>query len=67
MFCVVMSLDCVILKVLNACVPTCQWKGVSWVFQQLRKYRLRPNGASYGLAMEVSFLNSTDVEILFYE
>ncbi|KAI3451917.1 hypothetical protein Pfo_008582 [Paulownia fortunei] len=39
--------------VLNACVPTCQWKGVSWVFQQLRKNGLRPNGASYGLAMEV--------------
>ncbi|XP_051126933.1 pentatricopeptide repeat-containing protein At5g67570, chloroplastic isoform X2 [Andrographis paniculata] len=39
--------------VLNACVSTCQWKGVSWVFQELRKYGLRPNGASYGLAMEV--------------
>ncbi|XP_047962879.1 pentatricopeptide repeat-containing protein At5g67570, chloroplastic [Salvia hispanica] len=39
--------------VLNACVPTCQWKGVSWVFQQLRRNGLRPNGASYGLAMEV--------------
>ncbi|KAL8476921.1 hypothetical protein ACS0TY_029282 [Phlomoides rotata] len=39
--------------VLNACVQTCQWKGVSWVFQQLRKNSLRPNGASYGLAMEV--------------
>ncbi|PIN13844.1 hypothetical protein CDL12_13539 [Handroanthus impetiginosus] len=39
--------------VLNACVSTCQWKGVSWVFQQLRKNGLRPNGASYGLAMEV--------------
>ncbi|KAL2499587.1 Pentatricopeptide repeat-containing protein [Abeliophyllum distichum] len=39
--------------VLNACVPTCQWKGVSWVFEQLRKNGLRPNGATYGLAMEV--------------
>ncbi|KAG6398188.1 hypothetical protein SASPL_139643 [Salvia splendens] len=27
--------------------------GVSWVFQQLRRNGLRPNGASYGLAMEV--------------
>ncbi|KAK6125328.1 hypothetical protein DH2020_040944 [Rehmannia glutinosa] len=40
-------------SVLNACVQTCQWKGVSWVFQQMRKNGLRPNGASYGLAMEV--------------
>ncbi|KAK6125263.1 hypothetical protein DH2020_041007 [Rehmannia glutinosa] len=39
-------------SVLNACVQTCQWKGVSWVFQQMRKNGLRPNGASYGLAME---------------
>ncbi|GER30982.1 pentatricopeptide repeat-containing protein [Striga asiatica] len=39
--------------ILNACVQKCQWKGVSWVFQQLRKNGLRPNGASYGLAMEV--------------
>ncbi|KAK6151145.1 hypothetical protein DH2020_016077 [Rehmannia glutinosa] len=42
-----------LLNVLNACVQTCQWKGVSWVFQQMRKNGLRPNGASYGLAMEV--------------
>ncbi|XVE82943.1 hypothetical protein DITRI_Ditri16bG0045700 [Diplodiscus trichospermus] len=39
--------------VLNACVPLHQWKGVSWVFKQLRKSGLRPNGATYGLAMEV--------------
>ncbi|XAR51373.1 hypothetical protein NMG60_11005985 [Bertholletia excelsa] len=39
--------------VLNACVPTRQWKGVSWVFEQLRKNGLKPNGATYGLAMEV--------------
>ncbi|WJZ91842.1 hypothetical protein VitviT2T_010884 [Vitis vinifera] len=39
--------------VLNACVPTQQWKGVSWVFKQLRKCSLKPNGATYGLAMEV--------------
>ncbi|KAG5528425.1 hypothetical protein RHGRI_029189 [Rhododendron griersonianum] len=39
--------------VLNACVPSRQWKGVSWVFVQLRKNGLRPNGATYGLAMEV--------------
>ncbi|GAV83520.1 PPR domain-containing protein/PPR_3 domain-containing protein [Cephalotus follicularis] len=39
--------------VLNACVPCHQWKGVSWVFEQLRKGGLRPNGATYGLAMEV--------------
>eukprot|EP00261_Vitis_vinifera_P017522 XP_010647242.1 PREDICTED: pentatricopeptide repeat-containing protein At5g67570, chloroplastic [Vitis vinifera] len=40
-------------QVLNACVPTQQWKGVSWVFKQLRKCSLKPNGATYGLAMEV--------------
>lgn len=39
--------------VLNACVPSKQWKGVSWVFQQMRKSSLKPNGATYGLAMEV--------------
>ncbi|XP_027347685.1 pentatricopeptide repeat-containing protein At5g67570, chloroplastic [Abrus precatorius] len=39
--------------VLNACVPSKQWKGVSWVFKQLRKNGLQPNGATYGLAMEV--------------
>lgn len=38
---------------LNACVPSKQWKGVSWVFKQLRKSGLKPNGATYGLAMEV--------------
>lgn len=50
----VLQPDIVIFNaVLNACVPTRQWKGVSWVFEQLRKNGLRPNGASYGLAMEV--------------
>ncbi|XP_011012061.1 PREDICTED: pentatricopeptide repeat-containing protein At5g67570, chloroplastic isoform X1 [Populus euphratica] len=39
--------------ILNACVPSQQWKGVSWVFQQLRRCGLKPNGATYGLAMEV--------------
>ncbi|KAK7330949.1 hypothetical protein VNO77_25156 [Canavalia gladiata] len=39
--------------VLNACIPSKQWKGVSWVFRQLKKSRLKPNGATYGLAMEV--------------
>ncbi|XP_039032040.1 pentatricopeptide repeat-containing protein At5g67570, chloroplastic isoform X2 [Hibiscus syriacus] len=39
--------------VLNACVSLHQWKGVLWAFEQLRKSGLRPNGATYGLAMEV--------------
>ncbi|KAJ7952750.1 Pentatricopeptide repeat [Quillaja saponaria] len=39
--------------VLNACVPSKQWKSVAWVFKQLRKSGLKPNGATYGLAMEV--------------
>ncbi|KAF2295572.1 hypothetical protein GH714_033221 [Hevea brasiliensis] len=42
-----------LMRVLNACVPSQQWKGVSWVFEQLRKSGLKPNGATYGLAMEV--------------
>ncbi|KAG5241031.1 pentatricopeptide repeat-containing protein [Salix suchowensis] len=37
----------------ECCVPSQQWKGVSWVFQQLRRSGLKPNGATYGLAMEV--------------
>lgn len=40
-------------QILNACVPSRQWKAVSWVFIELRKLGLRPNGATYGLAMEV--------------
>ncbi|CAI0406374.1 unnamed protein product [Linum tenue] len=40
-------------RVLNACIPSQQWKGASWVFEQLRKGGLKPNGATYGLAMEV--------------
>ncbi|XP_070052052.1 pentatricopeptide repeat-containing protein At5g67570, chloroplastic isoform X2 [Nicotiana tomentosiformis] len=39
--------------VLNACVPSRQWRGVFWAFEQLRKNGLKPNGPSYGLAMEV--------------
>ncbi|XP_062101800.1 pentatricopeptide repeat-containing protein At5g67570, chloroplastic isoform X2 [Humulus lupulus] len=39
--------------VLNACVPSQQWKAVSWVFSEIRKSGLKPNGATYGLAMEV--------------
>ncbi|PON66774.1 Tetratricopeptide-like helical domain containing protein [Parasponia andersonii] len=39
--------------VLNACGPSHQWKAVSWVFNQLRKSGLKPNGATYGLSMEV--------------
>ncbi|XP_054809240.1 pentatricopeptide repeat-containing protein At5g67570, chloroplastic [Prosopis cineraria] len=39
--------------ILNACVSSKQWEGVSWVFKQLRKGGLKPNGATYGLAMEV--------------
>ncbi|KAK9902602.1 hypothetical protein M0R45_001535 [Rubus argutus] len=40
-------------KILNACVKSRQWKSVSWVFNQLRKSGLKPNGATYGLVMEV--------------
>ncbi|XP_057529009.1 pentatricopeptide repeat-containing protein At5g67570, chloroplastic [Amaranthus tricolor] len=45
-------------SVLNACVPSNQWKGVSWVFEQLRKSGLRANSATYGLAMEVMLKSS---------
>lgn len=44
------------MQVLNACVQSRQWKGVYWVFKQLRKSSLKPNGATYGLAMEVSLM-----------
>ncbi|KAJ1253740.1 hypothetical protein BS78_K200800 [Paspalum vaginatum] len=40
-------------SVLNACVLSGQWKGVFWVFQQMRISGLPPTGATYGLAMEV--------------
>lgn len=39
--------------ILNACVASRQWKGVSWVFEEMRKGGLKPNGATFGLAMEV--------------
>ncbi|KAL7607437.1 hypothetical protein Lser_V15G19982 [Lactuca serriola] len=39
--------------VLNACTLSGEWKGVSWVFEELRKSGLKPSGATYGLAMEV--------------
>ncbi|KAL6227507.1 hypothetical protein ACLB2K_001464 [Fragaria x ananassa] len=38
--------------ILNACVQSHQWKSVYWVFNQLRKSGLKPNGATHGLAME---------------
>ncbi|KAL5202325.1 hypothetical protein ABZP36_013277 [Zizania latifolia] len=40
-------------SVLNACVLSHQWKGVFWVFQQMRFGGLTPTGATFGLAMEV--------------
>uniref|UniRef100_J3M5X2 PROP1-like PPR domain-containing protein n=2 Tax=Oryza brachyantha TaxID=4533 RepID=J3M5X2_ORYBR len=40
-------------SVLNACVLSQQWKGVFWVFQQMRMNNLTPTGATFGLAMEV--------------
>ena len=40
--------------VLDACVPSHQWKVVSWVFEQLKKGGSKTNGATYGLAMEVT-------------
>lgn len=51
-------------SVLNACIPSHQWKGVSWVFQQLRKSGLRPKGATYGLAMEV-MLHAGKFELVY--
>lgn len=38
---------------LNACTLSGDWKGVSWVFLELRGSGLQPSGATYGLAMEV--------------
>ncbi|KAG0455208.1 hypothetical protein HPP92_024167 [Vanilla planifolia] len=42
--------------VLNACIPSHQWKGVSWVLKQMRCAGLKPTETTYGLAMETSFL-----------
>ncbi|KAK9109757.1 hypothetical protein Sjap_017817 [Stephania japonica] len=54
--------------VLNACVPSHQWKGVSWVFQQMRKSCLKPNGATFGLAMEVMLQSGKyDLVHMFFE
>ncbi|KAL2630696.1 hypothetical protein R1flu_015382 [Riccia fluitans] len=39
--------------VLNACVPHKEWKCALWVLDEIRKEKLRPNSASYGLAIEV--------------
>ncbi|XP_038977777.1 pentatricopeptide repeat-containing protein At5g67570, chloroplastic-like isoform X1 [Phoenix dactylifera] len=39
--------------VLNACIPSHQWKGVFWVLEQIRFSGLKPTGATFGLAMEV--------------
>ncbi|CAN0917822.1 Pentatricopeptide repeat-containing protein At5g67570, chloroplastic [Linum grandiflorum] len=49
--------------VLNSCIPSEHWKSVSWVFEQLRKGGLKPNGATYGLAMEV-MLHSGKYELV---
>ncbi|URE40335.1 PPR repeat [Musa troglodytarum] len=44
--------------VLNACVPSRQWKGVFWVLEQMRHRGIKPIGATYGLAMEVEKLQT---------
>ncbi|KAK9135270.1 hypothetical protein Syun_014600 [Stephania yunnanensis] len=44
------------------------WKGVSWVFQQMRKSFLKPNGATFGLAMEVMLQSGKyDLVHMFFE
>lgn len=45
-------------SVVNSCVKSHHWKGVSWVFEQLRKSGLKANSATYGLAMEVMLHSS---------
>ncbi|KAK1433147.1 hypothetical protein QVD17_10053 [Tagetes erecta] len=49
--------------VLNACTLSGEWKGVSWVFEELRRSGLKPSGATYGLAMEV-MLSSGKYELV---
>ncbi|XP_078155202.1 tetratricopeptide repeat (TPR)-like superfamily protein [Carex rostrata] len=49
--------------VLNGCIPSSQWKGVFWVFDQMRYGCIEPNAASYGLAMEV-MLNAGKYEFV---
>ncbi|KAK1300941.1 Pentatricopeptide repeat-containing protein [Acorus calamus] len=38
---------------LNACIPSQQWKGVPWVLKQMRHSGVKPTETTYGLAMEV--------------
>ncbi|KAG9440531.1 hypothetical protein H6P81_020696 [Aristolochia fimbriata] len=49
---------------LNACVSSQQWKGVSWVFKQMRQNGIRPTVTSYGLAMEV-MLKSKKYDLVY--
>ncbi|BBN09640.1 protein MpPPR_50 [Marchantia polymorpha subsp. ruderalis] len=39
--------------VLNACVSHKDWKCALWVLDEIRREKLHPNSASYGLAIEV--------------
>lgn len=38
--------------VLNACIPTKEWMGVSWTWEQIEKLGIKPNGATFGLTIE---------------
>lgn len=40
-------------QVLNACVSHKDWKCALWVLDEIRREKLHPNSASYGLAIEV--------------
>eukprot|EP00850_Spirogloea_muscicola_P016704 SM000137S00482 [mRNA] locus=s137:397117:401173:- [translate_table: standard] len=39
--------------VLNACSSRIRWQLVDWVFAEMERGKLTPNGATYGLAIEV--------------
>lgn len=38
--------------VLNACVPSKEWRGVLWTWEQLEKSAISPNAATFGLTIE---------------
>ena len=42
-----------IVKVLNACIPNKEWTGVAWTWDQIEMQRIKPNGATFGLTIEV--------------
>ncbi|KAH7365742.1 hypothetical protein KP509_18G044000 [Ceratopteris richardii] len=39
-------------SVITACISTGDWKGITWVWQQIEEMAIKPNGATFGLTIE---------------